>query len=108
MQSKMPCHPGQTSTCTHTMQFVFTIQNECIQCIRCKFNQNQSKMYSFKNVFNQKCNQKCRATWAKHPHARINNESDSKMYSKMYSIKIIVIKIKCIQCKSIKIVLYSK
>jgi len=29
------------------MQSVFTNQNECIQC---KFNQNQTKMYSIKNA----------------------------------------------------------
>ena len=32
------------------MQYVFTIQNECIQCIRCEINQNQTKMYSIKNA----------------------------------------------------------
>ena len=32
------------------------------------------------NVFNKKCSGKCRAILVKHPHARINNESDSKMY----------------------------
>ena len=34
----------------YTMQYVFTIQNECIQCIRCEINQNQTKMYSIKNA----------------------------------------------------------
>jgi len=46
------------------MQFVFTIQNECILF-------NVFDVNSIKNVINKKCHQKCRAAMAKHPHARI-------------------------------------
>ena len=34
----------------HIILHYITIQNECIQCIRCEINQNQTKMYSIKNA----------------------------------------------------------